>query len=158
MGSITAGYGPDLLDAVQLAQRSLNDVCIETTMKLQEYEVYMATTFVSKFEGMAVGPIRIAWEPDSVLYGLYAPGQPRNSGHVNDPNMTAMLREQRRMQDLGARKQRIFDIQRFAAEQQYYVYTSSSMITASWQPYVKNFGPNHSFDYGSRVAALWLER
>jgi hypothetical protein len=38
------------------------------------------------------------------------------------------------------------------------VYTSSSMITASWQPYVKNFSPNHSFDYGSRVAALWLDR
>jgi len=30
--------------------------------------------------------------------------------------------------------------------------------TASWAPYVKNYGPNHSFDYGSRAAALWLDR
>jgi hypothetical protein len=46
----------------------------------------------------------------------------------------------------------------YAAEQQYYVYTSSVMITSSWQPYVKNFIPNLIFDYGGRVAALWLDR
>jgi peptide/nickel transport system substrate-binding protein len=154
----TGGYGPDLLDVVQLAQRNLKDVGIETEMKLQEYGAYMATTFVGKFEGMAMGPISIAWEPDSVLYGLYAPGQPRNSGHVNDPKITAMLQQQRRTKDLEARKQIIFDIQRYVAEQQYYVYTNSGMNTGSWQPYVKNFSPNHSFDFGNRAAALWLER
>jgi ABC-type transport system substrate-binding protein len=93
-----------------------------------------------------------------VLYGLYAPEQPRNSGHVNDPKITAMLKEQRRTKDLEARKQLIFDIQRYAAEQQYYVYTNSSMLTGTWQPYVKNFGPNMTFDFGNRAAALWLDR
>jgi peptide/nickel transport system substrate-binding protein len=154
----TNGYGPDLLDAVQLAQRYLKDVGIEAELKIQEYGAYMATTFLGKFEGMAMGPISIAWEPDSVLYGLYAPNQPRNSGRVNDPQITAMLQEQRRTKDLQARKQIIFDVQRRAAEQQYYVYTSSSMVTGSWQPYVKNYAPNQSFDFGNRAAALWLER
>jgi ABC-type transport system substrate-binding protein len=65
---------------------------------------------------------------------------------------------QRRTKDLEARKQLIFDIQRYAAEQQYYVYTNSNMLTGSWQPYVKNFAPNMSFDYGNRAAALWLDR
>jgi hypothetical protein len=32
------------------------------------------------------------------------------------------------------------------------------MLTGSWQPYVKNYTPNLTFDYGNRVAALWLER
>ena len=32
------------------------------------------------------------------------------------------------------------------------------MITCTWQPYVKNYAPNLSFDYGGRVAALWLDR
>jgi hypothetical protein len=32
------------------------------------------------------------------------------------------------------------------------------MITASWAPYVKNYSPNITFDYGSRAAALWLDR
>ena len=99
---------------MQLVQRYLKDVGIEAEMKIQEYGAYMATTFLGKFEGMSMGPVSITWEPDSVLYGMYAPDQPRNSGHVNDPKLTAMLKEQRRTQDLEARKKLIFDIQRQA--------------------------------------------
>jgi hypothetical protein len=46
-----------VLDAVQLAQRFLKDVGIATDMKLHEYGAYMATTFVGKFDRMAMGPI-----------------------------------------------------------------------------------------------------
>jgi peptide/nickel transport system substrate-binding protein len=154
----TNGLGPFLIDAVQLAQRFLKEVGIEAELKIQEYGAYMATTFAGKFEGLAMGPISIAWEPDSVLYGLYAPDQPRNSGHVNDPKITAMLKEQRRTQDREARKKIIFDMQRYIAEQQYYVYLYSVGVTGSWQPYVKNYAPNPTFDYGGRAATLWLER
>jgi ABC-type transport system substrate-binding protein len=69
-----------------------------------------------------------------------------------------MLKEQRRTPDVEARKRIIFDMQRYLAEQQYYVYTNSSMVTASWQPYVKNYGPNPTWHIGSQAAALWLER
>jgi peptide/nickel transport system substrate-binding protein len=156
--TVTTGLGRDLIDAAQLAQRYLKDVGIEAELKLQEYGAYMATTFAGKYEGLALGPLSIAWEPDSVLYGLYAPDQPRNSGHVNDPKITAMLKEQRRTKDQEARKQLIFDMQRYIAEQQYYVYLYALGITGSWQPYVKNYAPNPTFDYGGRAAALWLDR
>jgi len=86
------------------------------------------------------------------------PDQLRNRGHVNDPKLAAMVKEQRRLKDPEARKQLIFDIQRYAAEQQYYVYLSSQVNTASWQPYMKNFAPNLTADFGSRAAALWLDR
>ena len=154
----TNGYGPDLLDVVQLVQRNLKDVGIEAAMKIQEYGAYMATTFLGKYEAMAMGPLSNTWDPDTVLYGMYAPDQPRNSGHVNDPTLTAMLKEERRTRDLEARRQLIFDIQRYVAAQQYYVYTVSSTVTGTWQPYVKNYAPNTTFDYGSRAAALWLDR
>jgi peptide/nickel transport system substrate-binding protein len=156
--TVTNGLGRDLLDAAQLAQHYLKDVGIDVELKVQEYGAYMATTFAGKFDGLALGPLSIAWEPDSVLYGLYAPEQPRNSGHVNDPQITALLKEQRRTRDRAARQQLIFDIQRQAAEQQYYVYLYCIGIGGSWQPYVKNYAPNPSFDYGGRAAALWLER
>ena len=154
----TPGYGRDLIDAAQLVQGSLKDVGIDAELKLQEYGAYLATTFAGKYEGMAMGPISITWEPDSSPYGMYIPDQSRNSGHVDDPKLMAMLKEQRRTKDLDARKQLIWEFQRYAAEQQYYVYLTSGMITGTWQPYVKNFAPNMSFDYGSRAAALWLER
>jgi peptide/nickel transport system substrate-binding protein len=154
----STGYGRDLVDDVQLVQRFLKDVGIETELKLQEFGAYQATTVQGKFEGLVRGPFGIAWEPDSPLYRAYAADSSWNTGHVNDPKLTTMLKEQRRTKDLGARKKIIFDIQRYVAEQQYYVYLNSIELTGSWQPYVKNFAPNHSFDYGSRVAALWLER
>jgi hypothetical protein len=42
--------------------------------------------------------------------------------------------------------------------QAYYVYTVSAMLTGTWQPYVKNYAPNPTFDFGGRAAALWLDR
>jgi peptide/nickel transport system substrate-binding protein len=152
------GYGRDLLDDAQLVQRFLKDVGIDAELKLQEYGAYVATTAQGKFEGLVRGPWGIAWEPDSPLYRGYASDSSWNTGHVNDPIITAMLKEQRRTKNLEARKKLIFDIQRYAAEQQYYVYTNSVMVTASWQPYVKNYAPNLSFDYGSRAAVLWLDK
>jgi ABC-type transport system substrate-binding protein len=154
----TAGYGRDLIDATQLVQAYLKDIGIDAELKLQEYGAYLATTFAGKYEGMAMGPIAIAWEPDSSPYGMYVPDQARNSGHVNDTKITAMLKEQRRTRELEARKKLIFEFQRYAAEQQYYVYLTSGMITGTWQPYVKNYAPNLTFDFGGRVAALWLDR
>jgi peptide/nickel transport system substrate-binding protein len=154
----TGGYGRDMLDAVQLVQRYLKEVGIEVELKIQEYGAYQATTGQGKYEGMSMGPYALGWDPDSSLYGQYMPDQLRNRGHVNDPKLTAMLQEQRRLKDLSARKQLIFDIQRYAAEQQYYVYLSSAVITASWQPYMQNFAPNLTADFGGRAAALWLDR
>ena len=96
--------------------------------------------------------------PDGPTYGRYIPDHSLNRGYVNDPKITAMLKEQRRTKDLEARKQIIYAFQRYEAEQQHYVYINSGIVTGSWQPYVKNFAPNHTFDYGSSLAALWLDR
>ncbi len=154
----TGGYGRDLIDAVQMVLRYLKEVGIEVDLKIQEYGAYHATTGQGKFEGMAMGPYAVGWEPDSSLYGPYTPDQPRNRSRVNDLTLAAMVKEQRRVKASEARKQLIFDIQRYAAEQQYYVYLSSAIITASWQPYLKNFAPNLTADFGSRIAASWLDR
>ena len=156
--TVSPGYGRDLVDDAQLVQQYLKDVGIEAEMKIQEYGAYVATTAQGKFEGLVRGPYGIAWEPDSPLYRSHASDSSWNTGHVNDATITAMLKEQRRTKDLEARKKLIYDIQRYAAEQQYYVYLHSSMFTGSWQPYVKNYAPNLSFDYGGRAAALWLDR
>jgi peptide/nickel transport system substrate-binding protein len=156
--TVTNGLGRDLIDDAQMVQRYLKDVGIEAELKIQEHGAYMATTIQGKFDGLVRGPFGIAWEPDAPLYRSYAADSSWNAAHVNDPTLTAMLKEQRRTKDLETRRKIIHDIQRYAAEQQYYVYLNSGVITASWQLYVKNYAPNHSFDYGSRAASLWLER
>jgi ABC-type transport system substrate-binding protein len=107
---------------------------------------------------MAMGPFGIAWDPHIVLYGMYMPGQPRNSGHVDDPRLNGMLKEQMRIKDVETRRKAIVDIQRYLAEQQYYVYTINVGFTGSWAPHVKGYAPSPSFDFGNRAAALWLDR
>jgi ABC-type transport system substrate-binding protein len=155
---VTGGLGRDLIDDAQLVQRFLKDVGIDAELKIQEHGAYMATTIQGKFEGMVRGPFAIGFDPDIPVYRPYAADSTFNTGHVNDPTLTAMVKEQRRTKDLEARKQLIFDIQRYIAQQQYYVYLNSVTVTGSWQPYVKNYAPNQGFDDGSRVAALWLDR
>lgn len=105
-----------------------------------------------------MGPFSIAWEPHTTLYGMYMPEQGRNSSHVSDPGIIAMLREQMRTRDIEARRRIIFDAHQYAAGQQYYVYRYAAGLTGSWHPSVKNYAPNSSFDYGNRSAALWLDR
>jgi peptide/nickel transport system substrate-binding protein len=156
--TVSNGFGRDIIDDAQLVQRYLKDVGIEAELKIQEHGAYFATTMQGKFEGLVRTPFGIAWQPDASLYRAYAVDSSWNIAHVNDPTLTAMLKEERRTQDLEARRKIIHDIQRYAAEQQYIVYTTSNMITASWAPYVKNYSPNITFDYGSRAAALWLDR
>jgi cellobiose phosphorylase len=68
--------------------------------------------------------------------------------------LTAMLKAQRRTKDLAARKQLIFDIQRYEAEQQYYVYLACLMVTGSHQPYVKNYAANSLGEYALAAAVL----
>src|SRR5712692_7179010 len=59
----TSGLGADLVDSFQLVQRQLKESGIETELKIQEYGAYMSTTTQGKFEGMAMGPFAISWEP-----------------------------------------------------------------------------------------------
>ena len=152
----TGGFGTDHLDAVQLIQRALKDVGITAELKLQEFGAYTATTARGKFEGMAYGRTLLAWTADRPFFNTYI--WQDNMSHVNDPTFTAMFKAQRRTQDVEARKHIVFDMQRYAAEQLYYIYLVSRTFTASWQPYVKNYAPNFTQDYGGRAAALWLDR
>ncbi len=52
----------------------------------------------------------------------------------------------------------IYDIQRYLANQQYYVTLGSPTYTAVWDGALKNYGPNLGFDYGGRLIATWLDR
>jgi hypothetical protein len=94
-----------------------------------------------------MGPYSPAWELDRPLYGLYV--RPDNIGHVQDSTLATIITAQRRVQDRATRQQLIFDIQRYAAAQQYSVYLLSPMLTASWQPYMQHYAPALTFDYGT---------
>jgi len=154
----TAGYGPDYMDAVQVALKNWKAAGIDAELKLKEYGAYIATTIYGKFDKMTVG-LRGAWtDPDSYLYRAHMPGQPLNVAPVNDPKVTEMIKLQRRTADVGKRREILYDLQRYLSEQAYYLYGASVSAVAAWEPYVKNFGPNIGHDMGGRLMGAWLDR
>ncbi len=154
----TGGYGPDYMDAVQITLKNWKAAGIQGELKLKEYGAYISSTIFGKFEKLALGLFGVWLDPDSYLYRYYMPGQITNASGVNDPKLSEMIRLQRRTFDVAKRREMIYDIQRYLAQQVYYVYGSTPKPLVAWEPYVKNFGPNFGHDYGGRLMVAWLDR
>jgi peptide/nickel transport system substrate-binding protein len=154
----TLQWSPDYVDNLQVVMRNWKDAGIETELRSKEFGAFMASVIYGKFDKMAHslrGGTPIA---DITLYGGHMPGEALNSSGVNDPKLTEMIRLQRRTLDAAKRREIVYDIQRYLAEQVYYYYDPSASTVAAWEPYVKNFAPNLGHDYGGRLMAAWLEK
>ena len=152
-------YGSTLLvDIMQLVQKDLKQVGIETKIDQKEYGAYISTCFYGKFDSMTFGPQTGFLEPDNFLFGQYYPEELKNQSHINDPVVADMLVRQRRTSDLTKRRELIYDIQRHLAKQQYYVQTPSGVYVAVWEGALKNYAPSFGYDYGGRLMAAWLDR
>jgi len=119
---------------------------------------FISSSIFGKFEKMMAtirgGPLF----PDTYLAALHLPGQLLNSAGVNDPKLNELIRLQRRTFDVTRRRAILYDIQRYLAEQAYYLYGPSGKVISAWEPYVKNFMPNLGNDYGGRLMAAWLDK
>ena len=72
--------------------------------------------------------------------------------------MTEWLHKQQVTKDIEARRKIFAEMQRYAADQVYYVYASADERLASWQPHVKNYNTNLGFDYGGRMLEAWIDK
>jgi len=151
-------YGPDYDDFVQITLKNWAAAGIQGDLKQKEYGAFITSTIFGKFDGMFLG-LRGAWaDPEAYFYRWYMPGQALNVWGVNDPKLTEMIRLQRRTFDVPKRKQIVFDIQRYLAEQALFGVDGSIRILSAWDSHVKNFMPNNGFDFGGRLIAAWLDK
>ena len=146
------------MDTLQVIMRNWKEAGIETDLKAKEFGAFMASTIYGKFEKMAHSLRGGTPVADISLYTSHIPGELFNSSGVNDPKLTEMIRLQRRTLDAAKRREIVFDIQRYLAEQVYYHYGPSFSTVSAWEPYVKNFAPNLGHDYGGRLLAAWLDK
>jgi ABC-type transport system substrate-binding protein len=118
----------------------------------------MSSTIFGKFDNMFLG-LRGAWaDPESYFYRPYMPGSALNSMELNDPKLTEMIRLQRRTFDVAKRRQIVYDIQRYVADQAYFGASGSTKVVSAWEPYIKNYRPNNGHDYGGRLMAAWIDK
>jgi len=152
------GYGPDFLDAVQINLKNWKAAGIDIDLKLKEYGAFISTTIYGKFDSMYVG-LRGAWaDPEAYFYRWFMPGQPLNVWGVNDPKLIDMIKLQRRTFDVAKRKQVVFDIQRYLADQALFGPDGSIKVLSAWDAHIKNYMPNNGFDYGGRLMAAWIDK
>jgi peptide/nickel transport system substrate-binding protein len=153
----TPGYGPDWMDAVQVALRNWKQAGIEGDLKLKEYGAFVSSAIFGKFEKMIV-TLRGGTTDVDTYFTPFLPGEPLNASGVNDPKLTEMIKLQRRTFDVPKRKQIVFDIQRYLAEQALFGVDGSIRILSAWDAHIKNYMPNNGFDYGGRLMAAWIDR
>ena len=152
------GYGPDFLDAVQVTVKNWKAAGIDADLKLKEYGAFISSTIYGKFDHMFLG-LRGAWtDPEAYFYRIYMPGQPLNVMNVNDSKLTEMINLQRRTFDVAKRKQIVFDIQRYLAENALFGTNGSVKVVSAWEPHIKNYMPNNGFDHGGRMMAAWIDK
>ncbi len=137
------------MDAVQVTVKSWKAAGIEADLKVKEYD--------GKFDKMMLSVRDGATDPDSYLAALL-PGDPTNASGVNDPKLTEMIKQQRRAFKDNARRDIVYDIQRYCSQQVYYACGPSASVVAAWMPNVRDFGPNIGPDYGGRLMSAWLDK
>jgi peptide/nickel transport system substrate-binding protein len=152
------GYPTPWPSRYELAVDELSKVGIKVELKPQEYGEYISTTFLGKFEKLAMGPITPFLEVDDYLYGVFYPGQPNNRSHVDDAELSAMLIAQRRELDPEKRKRIVHDIQRYVADKAYYVYIPGGLSYQVHQPYLKGFAPKIGHTMVHKVISAWLDK
>jgi peptide/nickel transport system substrate-binding protein len=152
-------YGSTVfVDTAQLILKYLKDVGIDTRLDQKEYGAFIASCYFGKFDSMTYGPQTPFVDPDNYIYGPHYPEELKNQSHVNDPVVTDLLVRQRRTADPARRREILAELQRYLARQQYYVQLASPVTIAVWDGALKNYGPNHGYDYGGRLVAAWLDR
>jgi len=158
----TPGYGQIHVQQVELVAAQLKKSGIESTIKMQEYAAYIATTFKGQFPAgntLAFGPETPFTEPHDWLFNMYHPKGTRNKADVNDPKLTEMIEKQATTIDKAERKKQIYEIQRYLGEQMYYSPHSTSMRTAGIQPHIRDSFPRSDYGFGAEVVPkLWIDK
>jgi peptide/nickel transport system substrate-binding protein len=152
------GYAPPWRSYYELAADNLSKIGIQVELKPEEYGKYISTTYLGKFEKMAIGPVTPFTEVDDWLFGGFYPEQPNNRSNVADADLNKMLIAQRRELDPQKRKAIVEDIQRYVADKAYYVYLPNSPAYQTHPPYVKGFKHHDGYGLGYKLMFTWLDK
>jgi len=152
------GYATPWRSYYDLAADNLSKIGLNVEMKPEEYGKYISTTYLGKYEKMAMGPITPFTDPDDFLFGAFFPEQPNNRSHVADAELSKILVAQRREMDPKKRLAIVHDIQRYLADKAYYVYMPQSPQYITHVPRVKGMQYHDGFGLGPRLMFTWLDK
>ena len=152
------GYAPPWRSYYELVVDNLSKIGINVELKPEEYGKYISTTYLGKYEKMAIGPVTPFTEVDDWLFGHFQPEQPNNRSHVADAELSKLLHAQRRELDPKKRKEIVDEIQRYVADKAYYAYFPNPPQYIAHAPNVKGYKFHDGYGLGPRLMYTWLDK
>lgn len=130
----------------------------------EEYGQYISTTFAGQFDGMAFGLESVFSDIGAYYTNMFFPrdsGGGRNHSSVDDPELVSRIQDMLRLQDVEELRQANFELQRYLAEQMYYVPVVTPVEFAARSPQLKGLlntsGPT-TYGLGTEsVRTAWLD-
>jgi ABC-type transport system substrate-binding protein len=153
----TSGYGPEYVSRTELLKDMLSKIGIEASIVTQEYPVWISRTYKGVFEGMVHIPAWTLGDEDEWL-ATYTPGDTRNQIHVNDPELTDLIRRAREAPDEAARARLIGQFVRTFHDQLFRVFLPQPVVLSAVSSRVKGYVPmTRGYSYPTALVNVWMD-
>ena len=153
----TVGYGPEYVTRTELLKDMLSKIGIEASIVVQEYPVWIASTYKGNYEGLVHIPAWTLGDEDEWL-GAYTPGDTRNHIHVEDGRLTELIRLARQAPSEQARAQQIAQFVRTFHENMYRVFLPLPALLTVMSHRVKGYVPSvRGYSYATGLVDVWVE-
>jgi len=152
-------YSPAWVEMAEWSVDQLSKIGIKVELQPLEYANYISTAYGGGDQLKAMG-----WEPstsyttiDDYLYGVYHSTGGKNQSRVRDPELDALVEKQRTLLDRNARREAVFDVQRYLAVKHYMIHMSYPVSLQAYQPWLKDVSAKNGYDQGGRYINAWIE-
>jgi peptide/nickel transport system substrate-binding protein len=153
----TSGYGPTYLSRTELLKSMLSRLGIEAAIVVQEYPVWISSTYKGSFDGLVHIPAWTLGDEDEWL-ASYTPGDTRNQMHLDDPRLTELIQMARGAPTEAARAPLISQFLTVFHDQLYRVFLPAPAHVTVVARRVRGYVPPlRGYSYPTALANVWLE-
>ncbi len=153
----TSGYGPEYVSRTELLKDMLGKIGIETSIVVQEYPVWIASTYKGNYEGLVHIPAWTLGEEEEWL-ASYTPGDTRNQTHLEDGKITELVRAAREAPNEATRTRLVGQFVRTFHENMWRVFLPQPVRLTVIGSHVKGYVPAvRGYSYANNLVNAWIE-
>ena len=153
----TVGYGASYTSRTELLKSMLAKLKIDASLVIQEYPVWISSTYKGNFEGLAHIPVWTLGDEGEWL-GAYTPGDTRNQLHLDDPKLTELIHEARGAPNEAAHARLVGQFVTKFHDRMYRVFLPAPKLMTVASKRVQGYVPPvRGYGYAIALVNTWLE-
>jgi len=153
----TVGYGPGYISRTELLKSMLAKLGIDASLAIQEYPVWISSTYKGNFEGLVHLPVLTLGDEDDWL-GAYTPGDTRNQLRLDDPKLTKLVQMARAAPNEAARARLVGQFVTTFHDRMYRVFLPApKMMTVTSKRVQGYVPPVRGYGYAIALVNTWLD-